>query len=209
MKRVLSVALASAALILSAGPALAHVTVNPRELPKGSFGKLTFRVPNEKDNANTTAVEVDFPTDVKLEFVSVKPTPGWTYEVKKTGESVSAIVFTGGEIKPGEFQEFDVSAGPLPTDKDSVTFKALQTYSDGEVVRWIEEAKGDEEPEHPAPVLKLTAAADDHHDEASAEDDKAASSSDGTGRALAIVGIVLSAAAMTLSLRRKSPTASS
>lgn len=202
MKRVLSVALASAALILSAGPALAHVTVNPRELPKGSFGKLTFRVPNEKDNANTTAVEIDFPTDVKLEFVSVKPTPGWTFEVKKTGEAVSAIVFTGGQIKPGEFQEFDVSAGPLPTDKDSVTFKALQTYSDGEVVRWIEEASGDEEPEHPAPVLKLTAAADDHHDEAAADDTKSSDSADGLGRTLSAFAIGLAVAAIVIGLRK-------
>jgi hypothetical protein len=35
-------------------------------------------------------------------------------------------------------------------------FKALQTYSNGEVVSWIQEAtEGAEEPEHPAPVLKL------------------------------------------------------
>jgi periplasmic copper chaperone A len=37
-------------------------------------------------------------------------------------------------------------------------FKALQTYESGEVVRWIEETPpGGEEPEFPAPVLKLTA----------------------------------------------------
>jgi periplasmic copper chaperone A len=35
-------------------------------------------------------------------------------------------------------------------------FKALQRYSDGEAVRWIEPAKADgNEPEHPAPTLKL------------------------------------------------------
>jgi periplasmic copper chaperone A len=58
-------------------------------------------------------------------------------------------------IKPGQFQEFPVSAGPLPAT-DKLVFKALQTYSDGNVVRWIEEPGADgKEPEHPAPVLKL------------------------------------------------------
>ena len=51
-----------------------------------------------------------------------------------------------------------MSLGPLPT-ADQIVFKALQTYSDGEIVRWIDEAAG-AEAEHPAPVLKLTKKAD-------------------------------------------------
>ena len=40
-----------------------------------------------------------------------------------------------------------------------MVFKAVQTYESGEVVRWIEQAaEGADEPEHPAPVLALTAA---------------------------------------------------
>ncbi len=50
-----------------------------------------------------------------------------------------------------------MSMGPLP-DTDTMVFKALQTYSDNEVSRWIEEPQaGAEEPENPAPVLKLVA----------------------------------------------------
>jgi hypothetical protein len=72
---------------------------------------------------------------------------------------VSTIIWSGGQIKPGEFQQFPVSAGPMPDDADSLTFKALQTYSDGDVVRWVEETTpGGPEPEHPAPKLTLTAA---------------------------------------------------
>ena len=41
-------------------------------------------------------------------------------------------------MKPGEFDVFSVSAGPLPTDVNSISLPALQTYSDGSVVRWIE-----------------------------------------------------------------------
>jgi Domain of unkown function (DUF1775) len=56
-----------------------------------------------------------------------------------------------------------VFAGPLPTNVGQLEFKALQTYSDGDVVQWIEPTvKGGAEPEHPAPVLKLTKARKSH-----------------------------------------------
>ena len=52
-----------------------------------------------------------------------------------------------------------VSVGPLP-QADSMTFKVIQSYSDGSQVAWIEvPAPGSSaEPEHPAPVLKLSPA---------------------------------------------------
>ena len=175
MKRILLVALAAgAALVLPATSALAHVTVNPREATQGGYAKLAFRVPNERDNANTTRLEINLPTDHPFASVSVRPKPGWNYTIDKTKldtpitahdhemtEAVSRITWSGGQIKPGEFDEFEVSVGPLPSDADSLTFKAIQTYSNGEVVRWIEEATpGGAEPDKPAPVLKLTKAAD-------------------------------------------------
>lgn len=174
MKRTLLVALAAgAAVVLPATSAFAHVTVNPREATQGGYAKLAFRVPNERDNAGTTKLEINFPADHPFASVSVRPQAGWTYTVDKTklatpidshgnqiSEAVSRITWTGGVIKPGEFNEFEVSVGRLPTDVDSLTFKALQTYSNGEIVRWIEEAApGGAEVERPAPVLKLTKAA--------------------------------------------------
>ena len=33
---------------------------------------------------------------------------------------------------------FTISAGALSEDQDELVFKAIQTYSDGEQVRWIE-----------------------------------------------------------------------
>jgi uncharacterized protein YcnI len=173
MKRTLFVVLAAgAALLLTATSALAHVTVNPPQATQGSYAKLAFRVPNERDGVNTTKVEVNFPVDHPIASVSVRPHPGWTYTVDRTklttpiksddgeiSEAVTKITWTGGAIKPGEFDEFEVSVGPLPDDVDSLTFKALQTYSDGQIVRWIDEAApGAAEPDHPAPVLTLTKA---------------------------------------------------
>jgi uncharacterized protein YcnI len=174
MKRTLLIALAAgAALVLPAASAFAHVTVNPKEAAQGGYAKLAFRVPNERDGVNTTRLEVNFPTDHPLASVSVRPHAGWAYTVEKTklptpvksgdgdiSEAVTRITWTGGTIKPGEFDEFEVSVGPLPADADSLTFKALQTYGDGQIVRWIEDARADgSQPDHPAPVLKLTKAA--------------------------------------------------
>jgi uncharacterized protein YcnI len=209
------------ALVALAAPAAAHVTVNPNEAAQGDFTQLTFRVPNEKDNASTVRVEVAFPADHPLAFVSVRPVPGWTSTVDKTKlaapiksddgdvtEAVSRITWTaaqGSEIKAGEYQNFDVSAGPLPKDATSITFKALQTYSDGDIVRWIEESTpGGPEPDHPAPTLKLTSATSS---ETSAPTPTTAASratsaasvrktSDGTARSLGIVGIVVAALAL-------------
>jgi uncharacterized protein YcnI len=123
------------AVAVAAGVASAHVTVNPREATVGGFTKLTFRVPNEKDSAATTKLEVVVPTDKPIAFVSVKPVPGWTVTTESTKlatpvqsddgtvtDAVSKITWAAdgpaSAIKPGQFQEFDVSAGPLPdTDR--------------------------------------------------------------------------------------------
>jgi periplasmic copper chaperone A len=155
------------------GAASAHVTVNPSTATQGGYAKVTFRVPNEKDDASTTKVEIAIPTDKPIASVSLKPVQGWTAVTENSKlatpiktddgeitEAVSKVTWTasaGAEIKPHQFQEFDVSLGPLPT-ADQIVFKALQTYSDGEIVRWIDEPAGGAEAEHPAPVLKLTKA---------------------------------------------------
>jgi periplasmic copper chaperone A len=163
-------ATAAVSLIAAASAAEAHVTVNPNTEPQGGYAKVSFRVPNEEADASTTTIEVDIPVDHPIASVSVRPVPGWTATTTtsrlatpiKTSDgsvtqAVSKIVWTGGKIDPGQFQEFDVSLGPLPKDTDQIVFKALQTYSDGNVVRWIDlQQPGQPEPDHPAPVLHLT-----------------------------------------------------
>jgi uncharacterized protein YcnI len=169
----IGLAVTAVAVLGLAAPASAHVTVNPNSATQGGYTKVTFRVPNEKDSANTTKLEVTMPEDNPIASVSLKPVAGWTAVAEKNKlstpiktddgditEAITKITWTADPsavIKPGEFQEFDVSLGPLPK-VDQIVFKALQTYSDGEIVRWIEEPKAGEEAEHPAPVLKLTAA---------------------------------------------------
>ena len=222
LQRAGVVSAAAAVLVLAlAGPASAHVTVNPNAATKGGYTKVSFRVPTESDTASTTKVEVNLPTTTPIASVSLKPLPGWTAATVKSKlatpvktddgeltEAVSKITWTAGagsEIKPGQFQEFDVSLGPLP-DADQVVFKALQTYSDGTVVRWIDEPTTDgSEPEKPAPVLKLTAAdapaAASSAPAVTAEAaDEADDSDGGGGSAWGIAGLVVAIAALVLGL---------
>ncbi|WP_330263927.1 YcnI family protein [Streptomyces griseorubiginosus] len=213
----LGTALAATAVLTAAGVASAHVTVHPESYAKGATdGALSFRVPDESDTASTTKVQLFLPTDHPLLGVLVSPHDGWTAKVTDTKlktpvktddgtitDAVSEITWTGGKIAPGHYEDFDVAFGQLPDDTAQLTFKTLQTYSDGKVVRWIEEAaKGDEEPENPAPVLKLTAATTPS-DTAAASGTAArtasktsaaaaeASASDSTARGLGVAGLVV------------------
>jgi uncharacterized protein YcnI len=207
--RLVASALAgAAATLLLAQAAAAHVTVNPNTASQGGYAKLAFRAPTESATASTTSLEVDLPTDHPILSVLTQPVPGWTARVVKTKlakpltgedgqvtEAVSSITWTGGSIPPGQFQEFNVSVGPLPKDTDKLVFKALQTYSDGTVVRWIDlPTAAVPKPEHPAPTLTLTGASASSTGSASTPAPApAASGSDGTARGLGIAGTALGA----------------
>ncbi len=169
---------AVAGVLLVAGAAWAHVTVSPSSAPQGSFTEITFRVPTESDTASTTVVDVHLDTAHPVAVVDYRAVPGWSTVVKTTKLStpitdddgnqvtsaVSEITWTAtgaaNAIKPGQFGEFPIELGPLP-QVASLEFKIVQTYSDGSVVRWIDDTPaGGPEPEHPAPVLTLTPAGD-------------------------------------------------
>jgi uncharacterized protein YcnI len=200
-------ALTAAGLLAAAGAASAHVTVHPESYAKGATdGVLTFRVPNEEDNASTTKVQVFLPTDHPVLGVLVHPQDGWTAKVTTTKlktpvktddgtitEAASEITFSGGKIGAGQYEDFNVAFGQLPGDTGQLAFKTLQTYSDGKVVRWIEEPTGGEEPENPAPVLKLTAgdASAAPAPAKTAGTAKAVDASDSTARGLGVAGLVV------------------
>ncbi|NKZ05582.1 YcnI family protein [Actinomadura latina] len=208
--------LAAMSVAALATAASAHVTANPKTAEQGSYAKVSFRVPNERDNASTTKIVVHLPVDHPLASVSVRPTPGWTVKAEKSklpkpikshgGEltrAVTTITWSGGKIEAGRFQEFDVSMGPLPTDTDQLMFKTDQTYSNGEVVKWQEApAEGAAEPEHPAPTLKLTPEDAATTAGLTAERKPAAkstaSSDDGTARLLGGIGIAVGVAGLGL-----------
>jgi uncharacterized protein len=179
--------------------ASAHVTVQPSEAASGAFVREDVRVPNEQDNASTTKVEVQFPDG--FTDASYAPVPGWSVKVKKEKlaqpvkndegqeitEQVKRITWSGGKIAPGQFQDFPVSVQIPGKAGDALTFKAVQTYDNGDVVRWI----GPPDAEEPAPLIKVTAA----ESENAASTTPASSGSNGGGdddsKTLAIIALIV------------------
>ncbi len=168
MRRI-AIAVAGAACVLAApAAAQAHVSLHPNEVPAGSFATLALRVPSESDTADTVKVDVQVPPG----FVDVSPEalPGWEVEVKTAKlaqpvesddgpitEGVKEIIWTpsagSNGIPPGQFKSFPISTEIPGKPGETLTFKVVQTYSDGEVARWI----GAPESENPAPEIDVTA----------------------------------------------------
>lgn len=211
---------AGVATLLGSGLASAHVTakVLGEAAQQGGYTKITYRVPNEDETAGTIKLEVKFPADHPISGARTKPMAGWTAQITKTTldkpikvhnaevkEAVSSVVWTaapGTRIGPGEFQEFELSVGPLPDNTDTLVTPAIQTYDSGEVVAWDQPTKeGEEEPEHPSPQIALAAEGADEQaapqpENAAAEtstNEAAASTTDDTARWLGGIGLVLGA----------------
>jgi len=164
-------------VVALAAPASAHVTLHSNDAVQGGSDALvSIRVPNEEDQATTTQVEVDFPSDAPLLNLLVEPTPGWTFKVTNTTlpkpittddgtftQVVTQIIWSGGNIPVGGYQDFNIDVSTLPT-VPTLQVKALQTYSNGDIVRWIDPpaAAGQPAPDHPAPTLDLAPAPPDN-----------------------------------------------
>ncbi|GAA3806532.1 hypothetical protein GCM10022380_25280 [Amycolatopsis tucumanensis] len=186
--------------------AWAHVSVSPDTAEPGERATVSFRVPNERDDATTVRLEVRFPEDKPLASVTPQTVPGWSVSVTTTelpqpvatehgtiSEAVTAIVWEGGRIPVGTYQDFPVSIASPPAG--TLVLKTLQTYSDGQVVRWIDVPQaGQAEPEHPAPTLSV------------APPPAPASTSDTTARVLGGAGLAAGLVALGwAAVRRKTP----
>lgn len=148
MKNVRVIVGLFAVLLLLAGRVSAHVTVQPKEALVG-YSVASVRVPNERD-IPTTRVRIVVPQGVSVH--GVMPVAGWQYELVREAPTqvadgadheaehaaegrVTEIVWSGGRVNAGEFMEFPVSV-QYEADIEKVSWKAYQTYSDGEIVAW-------------------------------------------------------------------------
>jgi uncharacterized protein len=203
-------ATAALALVVPAS-AQAHVTVQPDTGVAGAYTRLDVRVPNERDDAATTKVEVQFPDGFAA--ASYEPVPGWDVKVAKKQldqpiqtddgeitERVDTITWTAKSnadaIPPGAFEDFGLSVQIPGKAGDKLTFKALQTYTGGEVLRWI----GAEGSDNPAPVVTVTAAASSEANAAATPARPSAgpgtattTPGDDSGNGLAIVALIVGA----------------
>ena len=201
-------------LLAVPGSAAAHVTVQPSNAPAGQFVRLDVRVPNELDNASTTKVDVQLPSG--FIFASYEAEPGWKVTVKRRKldtpvtaegetftEEVSQITWTGsgteGKIGPGQFKDFGLSVQIPDKAGTKLKFPAIQTYSNGKVVRWI----GSESSEEPAPLVEVTAASGEKPaSTTSSSTDEEKSSSDESGnddsKTLSIIALIVGGLGLVL-----------
>ncbi|MEY2516833.1 MAG: hypothetical protein QOJ89_4191 [bacterium] len=206
-RTIITLATATALALALPAAAQAHVTVQPDEAPAGGFTRLNVRVPNEEDAKTTTKVVVAMPHG--FGEAAYEPVPGWKVKVTKQKaakpiktddgtitEEVAKISFTalpGNGIQPGQFQDFGLSVGlPDGAAGSKLTFKALQYYKGGPVVRWI----GASDSEHPAPQVTLTAAAGEQGTTATSTPAATASSAttddgDFASKGLGIAGLIV------------------
>ena len=166
MKRI-TVPIVVIAALIAPTAASAHVSVHPNAVPAGANATLDIRVPNEMDNAKTTRLQVQFPPG--FIGVSTEPPPGWTSKVLTSklakpvqtddgpiDTQVSQVEWTAGSeagIPPGQFANFPISVALPGRPGQTLTFKTVQTYSNGQVARWI----GAPDSDQPAPTIDVTA----------------------------------------------------
>lgn len=151
--RMVTVGVLTALGVLAvAGPAAAHVEVSADKTQAGATAvTLTFvgeaENPSGIKSERVVLPEGIAPADVTL----VKAPPGWTFQATADGFTVG-----GKALASGKDSEWKVKIAKLPDGQTRLSFKTLETYADGKVDRWIEiQEEGKEEPEHPAPLIKL------------------------------------------------------
>jgi uncharacterized protein YcnI len=210
--------LAAVTAAVLAPSAAAHVTLNPSAVPADSFSRFAVRVPTER---GVPTVKVTLRIPEGLTFVSFQPKPGWTRTVQMVklakpitmeGETVTervgTVTWSGGRIGPGEFDEFGLSAHVPNSPGRELVLPAVQTYSNGEVVRWI----GDPDADEPAPRVTLEAAQPEDHDASAtaatttaAEENEGDDGDDRANLALGfgIAGLVAGLAGLGLGLYRR------
>lgn len=195
------------ATLVLAPAAAAHVTLNPREWEAGGFARFAVRVPNERDNASTTKVSLRFPEPILS--AGFQPVEGWQRTVRmveldepidvegeQVTERIDTVTWSGGRIRPGEFQEFGVSFRTPEEPGTELAFPAVQTYSNGEVVRWIGPSDADE----PAPIVTVTEAPPEAGEAATPAATPPQAEPDEGGDALSIVALIAGVAGLAAGL---------
>jgi len=216
MKKLLTFTISMiGAITLFVGVASAHVTVQPQETSQGKYEVFTVRVPSEKEDVQTTKVEVKFPEEVNITRLEAKP--GWTYEVQKddTGKITSVTWTTEGKgLTATEFVQFNMQ-GKVGDEAAEIIWKAYQTYSDGSLVEWV----GAPDADKPASVTVVNPAdgtSDHGHGSASADTSKDHAAADDHAEAadaktetsnlpliLSIGALIAGLLALVISLRKR------
>jgi uncharacterized protein YcnI len=162
--------LALAGALMAPASAQAHISLHPNTIPAGAFVTLDVRVPGEQEGTHVTKVNMKLPSG--FTGVDTSNVPGWNVSaietklatpIKEGGETidteVSQVVWTWvgplGKVDNGQFINLPLSiAMPEHVAGQALLFPTVETYSNGQVVHWIESSLT---AEHPAPRVNMTA----------------------------------------------------
>lgn len=154
--RIAAIAASACALLLLALVAQAHIEIKQQRVTAGEAERVTFEVENEESDAKTVKLSIQLPEGVTS--VSPRKVSGWRTKLKRSAGEVKQLVVAapkGDGFGPGEqTRDFSFSMRFAAGPARALVFKALQTYDNGNVVRWIGLPGSDE----PAPRLRLAAA---------------------------------------------------
>src|ERR1044072_2088559 len=136
-KRRLAVLLAGAAIVWGglAGPALAHVTVAAEPgSPGATDAPVKSTAAGESKTAGITKIDVTADPAIPADAITLISGPaGWTVSPGSQG----GFAVGGPAVAKGEDAVVTLRVKQLPS-APQIVFKVLQSYSDGEVERWIE-----------------------------------------------------------------------
>ncbi|HEY2631583.1 MAG TPA: YcnI family protein [Solirubrobacteraceae bacterium] len=201
------------------GVARAHISIHPNTIPAGAFATLDVRVPGEQEGAYVKKVDTLLPSG--FTSVAYENVPGWsTHLVTQklstpiqtdngpVSEEVSQLIWTWvgplGKVNNSQFVDFPLSVAiPGNLAGQALRFKTVQTYSNGQVVHWIDPSL---QAEHPAPTVNITAKGGTIEDVAGDEAGPVAgqtvagavrqassTSSGGASKGLAVTGLIVGA----------------
>jgi uncharacterized protein YcnI len=161
---------ATGGLMLMAGPASAHISPTPGEVPADGFTAVSLTVGHGCDESPTRQLTIEVPE--LLNEISPQVQPGWDIEVEteelaepiddgeggEVTERMSQVVFTaerGNELPPHFREVFTLGFRAPDAEGEYLFFKTVQTCVEGETA-WIEEYTGEgEEPENPSPAVLI------------------------------------------------------
>jgi uncharacterized protein YcnI len=213
------VGVAAGVLALLAAPAAAHITPDKDEVAAGSYNTVTLSVGHGCDESPTKQLVIEVPEG--LNTVTPQVHTGWDITIQKEAlttpvtdahgeeltERMASVTITakpGNELPDGFRDTFTLGFKTPETPGEYMFFKTVQKCAVGETP-WIEEYTGEgEEPEHPAPVVKIGPAEEEGHDDGATETTVAGGDGEGESAAgdgsaddddssngLGIAGIVL------------------
>lgn len=204
-------------LIFAAGPASAHVGLDPTTTGAGEGATLEFSFGHGCDGSPTERLEIQLPEEV----LTAAPVVGgpWSIDVNTSEldepvehghseitERVDSVVFTADEPIDDSYRGVAEMRITIP-DVDPGTlleFPTVQSCTEGET-GWVQSSVDETEPDFPAPAFEVTAGSDDdvHSEDGSDADaqssqtrDADSSSDDSDSNAVAWVGAGLGAAGL-------------